>query len=184
MDWINVKLKAGRIVPALATTTASIAGLQTLELVKIVKDLKKSEYRNIFLNLAVPFMQAGEPGDVIKEKLLEGLEVSLWDRWEVLFDSTLTQLIQTIEERHPGLEVRDVMRGNAPLYFHAIMNAPGKEAEKKDILESSVRKLTESEQEDYVDLNITCVRKDDPEHKIIKGVPPVRVWFNKQANSE
>lgn len=30
MDWINVKLKAGRIVPALATTTAAVAGLQTL----------------------------------------------------------------------------------------------------------------------------------------------------------
>jgi hypothetical protein len=29
MDWINVKLKAGRIVPALATTTC-VAGLQTL----------------------------------------------------------------------------------------------------------------------------------------------------------
>lgn len=56
MDWITVKLKAGRIVPALATTTASIAGLQTLEMIKILKGCKKEEMRNIFLNLAVPFM--------------------------------------------------------------------------------------------------------------------------------
>jgi hypothetical protein len=27
LDWVNVKLKAGRIIPALATTTASIAAL-------------------------------------------------------------------------------------------------------------------------------------------------------------
>jgi len=37
MEWINVKLKAGRIMPALSTTTSCIAALQTIELVKYLR---------------------------------------------------------------------------------------------------------------------------------------------------
>lgn len=37
MDWITVKIKAGKIVPALATTTAAIAALQTIEILKLLK---------------------------------------------------------------------------------------------------------------------------------------------------
>jgi len=124
MDWLTVKLKAGRIVPAMATTTSSIAGLQALELVKVLKGCKKDEFRNIFLNLAVPLMQAGEPGDVTKTKLLEGVEVSLWDRWEVRGSSktlTLQSMIKKIEQQYKGLEVRDVMKGNLPIFFHSMM---------------------------------------------------------------
>jgi ubiquitin-activating enzyme E1 len=83
MDWIQVKLKAGRIVPALATTTAAIAGLQALELVKVLAKARKEDHRNVFLNLAVPIMQASEPGDVEKIKLTETISATLWDRWEV-----------------------------------------------------------------------------------------------------
>ena len=39
-DWITTKLKAGRIVPALATTTTCVAGLQTLEICKYLKKVK------------------------------------------------------------------------------------------------------------------------------------------------
>ena len=78
-----MKLKAGRIVPAMATTTASVAGLQTLELVKVLRNVKKADYRNAFLNLAVPIMQASEPGDVLKTKFTDKIETTLWDRWEL-----------------------------------------------------------------------------------------------------
>lgn len=136
MDWITVKLKAGRIVPALATTTASVAGLQTLELVKVLAKSKKEAHRNIFLNLAVPFLQASEPGDVVKDKLTDKIEVSLWDVWKVenAKKLTLAGLIKHLETTYEGLEVRDVMRGNTPIYFYAIMNAPGKEQDKQKTL--------------------------------------------------
>jgi len=132
MDWITVKLKAGRIVPALATTTAAVAGLQTLELVKVIHQCKKEDHRNIFLNLAVPIMQASEPGDVLKTKLVEGIEATLWDVWEIkdAKNMTLAKMIKKLEETYSGLEVRDIMKGNTPIFFHAILSAPGKEAEK------------------------------------------------------
>lgn len=57
MDWITTKLKAGRIVPALVTTTCSIAALQVYELVKYLKKVKIADMRNTYLNLAVPFLQ-------------------------------------------------------------------------------------------------------------------------------
>lgn len=56
MDWLTVKIKAGRIIPALATTTAAISGLQTIEIVKILKKCKLDTMKNAFLNLAVPIL--------------------------------------------------------------------------------------------------------------------------------
>lgn len=69
MDWINVKIKAGRIVPALATTTACVSGLQTLEICKYLKKIKIDLMKNSYLNLAVPSIQMSEPGEVLKKKI-------------------------------------------------------------------------------------------------------------------
>ena len=58
------------------------------------------------------------------------------------------------------------------------MNAPGKENDRKKTLSTLIKKLSESDSDDlYVDLAITCVRKDDAAGKILAGVPPVRVYF-------
>jgi len=85
MDWITVKLKAGRIVPALATTTAAVAGLQTIELLKLLKreDLALDKFKNAFLNLAVPSLYMIEPGAPVVSEIKPGLKVDTWTRWDV-----------------------------------------------------------------------------------------------------
>jgi len=62
------------------------------------------------------------------------------------------------------------------------MSKPGKEADKENALASKVADLLgiDTSEDKYIDINITCVRKDDTatEDKILSGVPPVRVFFD------
>jgi len=60
---------AGKIVPAVATTTASIVGLVCMELCKVVQGFDSiSDYRNAFMNLAINLFVLTEPGEPKKNK--------------------------------------------------------------------------------------------------------------------
>ena len=135
MEWIIVKLKAGRIIPALATTTASIAALQTIELCKLVKQVKIENMKNAFLSLAVPILAFSEPAPAPTTKLTEKLTVNIWDRWDVKANKNyiLKQLFEDLESKYE-LKPKDVMAGSQPIYFSAIMDIQGKEKEKQEIL--------------------------------------------------
>ncbi|KAI9304954.1 ubiquitin-activating emzyme E1 [Cunninghamella echinulata] len=114
-DRHKTKFIAGKIIPAIATTTALVTGLVCLELYKIIdgKD-NLEEYKNGFVNLALPFFGFSEPIAMPKMKYNDK-EFSLWDRFDIEGDITLQEFIDYFKNEHQ-LEVTMLSSGVSMLY--------------------------------------------------------------------
>lgn len=115
-DASKTKFIAGKIIPAIATTTALVTGLVCLELYKVVaKQDDIEQYKNGFVNLALPFFGFSEPVKSPKGKY-NGKEFDqIWDRFELHGDITLKELLAHFEEKE-GLEISMLSYGVTLLY--------------------------------------------------------------------
>ena len=123
----KTKLIAGKIIPAIATTTSVVAGLVVIEMYKMIQGIKDVEqYKNAFLNLALPFFAFSEPILAPKNKYYEN-EWTIWDRFDVKGDITLQELLDYFEKEHK-LEVSMLSQGVSMLY--AFFMPPNKKKER------------------------------------------------------
>jgi ubiquitin-activating enzyme E1 len=115
VDKHTTKKIAGRIIPAIATTTALVSGLVGIEFYKVLMGIKGDSqiYRNTFINLAIPFIGYNKPREVIKEKI-GTFEYSIWDNFEYN-NITMGELIEIFKERY-NIELISVSAGMTYLY--------------------------------------------------------------------
>ncbi|KAF9982725.1 hypothetical protein BGZ65_002560 [Modicella reniformis] len=143
----RTKFIAGRIIPAIATTTAMVTGLVCLELYKIIDDRQKlDDYKNGFVNLALPFFGFSEPIAAPKFKYYD-TEFTLWDRFTVEGDVTLREFIKHFKDKY-NLEVAMASVGVSMIYTTFM---------KKDTVEHRLDKK-------FSELVEIVSRKPRPEH--------------------
>ena len=65
VDNFKIKLIAGKIIPAIATTTAMVVGAVGMEIIKYLLGKKAEAYKNVTINLALPLWVFNDPIEAI-----------------------------------------------------------------------------------------------------------------------
>jgi ubiquitin-activating enzyme E1 len=80
VDAMETRRVAGRIVPAMISTTAFVSALSCVELLKLLQKVPLERHRNGFINLALPFFAYTAPMAAEQVDGLHGTTYTLWDR--------------------------------------------------------------------------------------------------------
>lgn len=171
VDKLKAKFIAGRIIPAIATSTAMATGLVCLELYKVIAGEHPIEdYRNTFANLALPLFSMAEPvpAKVMKH---QGLSWTVWDRWSIKGNLTVAELLQWFSDK--GLSAYSMSCGTSLLYNS--MFARHKERLQKKVVDVAreVAKVEVPEYRRHIDIVVAC--EDDDGNDI--DIPLVSVYF-------
>ncbi|KAF7841934.1 ubiquitin-activating enzyme E1 1-like [Senna tora] len=171
VDKLKAKFIAGRIIPAIATSTAMATGLVCLELYKALSGGHKLEdYRNTFANLALPLFSMAEP---VPPKVIKHQDMSwtVWDRWILEDNPTLRQLLDWLKGK--GLNAYSISCGSCLLYNSMFPRHKDRMDKKIVDLAREVAKVELPPYRRHLDVVVAC--EDDEDNDI--DIPQVSIYF-------
>uniref|UniRef100_A0A667YQ29 Ubiquitin like modifier activating enzyme 6 n=1 Tax=Myripristis murdjan TaxID=586833 RepID=A0A667YQ29_9TELE len=176
-DRLKTKRIAGKIIPAIATATAAVAGLVALELIKVVGGYGFDSFKNCFFNLAIPVVVLTETAPVKRTHIRDNINFSIWDRWTIYGheDFTLSDFINAVREKY-GIEPTMVVHGVKMLYVPVM---PGHSKRLKLTMHKLIKPSVERR---YVDLTVSFAPETDGDEDL--PGPPVRYYFIRDADGE
>ncbi|XP_073297884.1 ubiquitin-activating enzyme E1 1-like [Primulina huaijiensis] len=171
VDKLTAKFIAGRIIPAIATSTAMATGLVCLELYKVLDGHHKLEdYRNTFANLALPLFSMAEP---VPPKVIKHQDMSwtVWDRWIVKDNPTLRELLQWLKNK--GLNAYSISFGSC-LLFNSMFPRHKERMDRKMVdLVKDVAKAEVPSYRRHFDVVVAC--EDDEDNDV--DIPQLSIYF-------
>jgi ubiquitin-activating enzyme E1 len=115
VDRQQTKGIAGRIIPAIATTTSAVSGLALLEVLKYLQGMNKVDvYRSTFINLAEPVLVYSDPLDAPMMDIA-GIKVNSWTKFEYTKNSTLGEFKEYYDKMF-NVSINMIVIGTAMVY--------------------------------------------------------------------
>ena len=134
-DWQRTKFIAGKITPAIATTTAMITGVVSTEVFKFVQNFEKLDgFKNAFINLAIGMFVFSEPDEVAKMQdkeydpmLLGPVKAvppnwTIWDKIKILEPITLGDFVEKMKQEY-GVVLNMLTYGEVTLFSDYFVDA-------------------------------------------------------------
>uniref|UniRef100_A0A4W4HCZ8 Ubiquitin-like modifier-activating enzyme 6 n=1 Tax=Electrophorus electricus TaxID=8005 RepID=A0A4W4HCZ8_ELEEL len=173
-DRLQAKRIAGKIIPAIATATAAVAGLVALELIKVAGAYGFESFKNCFFNLALPVVVLTETAQVKRTRIRDDISFSIWERWSIVGheDFTLSDFLSAVREKY-GIEPTMVVHGVKMLYVPVM---PGHSKRLKLTMQKLVKP---SANRKYVDLTVSFAPEADGDEDL--PGPPIRYHFCNRA---